>query len=73
VPAPPGKKAKSTVNEELSHGVWRPLVTWLTAKRTRFKASSIGNPGSFATLVNAAVNGLFAPVPSSASAPGAVA
>src|SRR4051812_26025316 len=66
------KKLKVVVSDEESQGVCRPSVAWLTASLTRLKASSIESPGSRAALSNAAVYGLSAPAPSSASAPGEV-
>src|ERR1700712_2449598 len=66
------RKRKSSVSEELSHGVWRPSVALFTASRTRLKVSSIGIPDSLPALSSADVYGLLAPEPSSATAPGEV-
>src|SRR6185295_17951005 len=63
---------KSSVSEELSHGVCRPSVTLFTARRTRLKVSSIGIPDSLPAASSAVVYGLLAPLPSSATAPGEV-
>src|SRR6185503_15122689 len=63
------EKRKSSVSEELSHGVCRPSVTLFTASRTRLKVSSIGIC-SLPAVSSAVVYGLLEPEPSSATAPG---
>src|ERR1700704_1414944 len=63
---------KSSVSEELSHGVCRPSVALLTDTRVRLKVSSIGMLASLAAASSAVVYGLLAPPPSSATAPGEV-
>src|SRR3954469_6196912 len=65
------EKRKSSVSEELSHGVCRPSVTLFTESRTRLKVSSIGMCSLPATS-SALVYGLWLPEPSSAAAPGDV-
>src|SRR5206468_9710258 len=66
------EKRKSSVSEELSHGVCRPSVTLFTASRTRLKVSSIGMFCSLPAASSAFVYGLLEPEPSSATAPGEV-
>src|SRR5829696_7317812 len=66
------EKRKSSVSEELSHGVCRPSVTLFTASRTRLKVSSIGMFCSLPAARSAFVYGLLEPEPSSATAPGDV-
>src|SRR4051812_9213038 len=63
---------KSSVSEELSHGVCRPSVALLTDTRVRLKVSSIGMLASLAAASSAVVYGLLSPLPSSAIAPGEV-
>src|SRR5882762_2854872 len=63
---------KSSVSEELSHGVCRPSVALLTETRVRLKVSAIGMLASLAAASNAVVYGLLSPLPSSATAPGEV-
>src|SRR5438132_13611441 len=66
------EKRKSSVSEELSHGVCRPSVTLFTASRTFLKVSSIGMFCSLPAASSALVYGLLEPEPSSATAPGDV-